>query len=313
MRIGELAQRAGVSRKAVRYYERIGLVIPARTDNGYRDYDESHVRIVLEIRELAAIGIGPGRAGPFVECLLAGHRHSDDCPASLTAYRDSIAELDRAIASLTSRRLRLAEKLHDGATRTFSTQGQAMTDFTALPENLPIPQDDGAADHLPGMSMPPLSLQASDGSWIDLAAPRPGRTIIYLYPLTGRPGVDLPEGWDASPGARGCTTDAGDFRDHLTELNAAGAAQVLGLSSQSRSYQAELAERLRLPFLMLSDQKFALADALELPTFSAHMRLYSRLTLVLREATIEKVFYPIFPPNTHAQEVLAWLREHPAG
>ena len=189
-----------------------------------------------------------------------------------------------------------------------------MTDFLALPDNLPVPEDDGAADHLPGMSMPALSLRTSDGQIIDLATPNPGRTIIYLYPLTGRPGVDLPGGWDAIPGARGCSTEACDFRDHFADLQAAGASHVWGMSSQDPGYQGEVVERLHLPFAMISDPQFALAEALNLPTFSApgHDRLYSRVTLVVREGRIEHAFYPVFPPNTHAQQVLDWLRTHPA-
>src|SRR5580700_9950951 len=156
-----------------------------------------------------------------------------------------------------------------------------MTDFTTLPDNLPVPRDDGAADHLTGLPMPGLSVQTSDRKSVDLAATGPGRTIIYIYPLTGRPGVDLPEGWDAIPGARGCSTEACDFRDHFADLQQAGAARVYGLSSQDPDYQAEVVARLRLPFVMLSDQRFALGDALRLPTFAAsgHDRLYGRLTL----------------------------------
>ena len=189
-----------------------------------------------------------------------------------------------------------------------------MTDFSVLPDNLPVPEDDGAAAHLPGARLPTLLLASSDGQTVDLSELGPGRTIIYLYPLTGRPGVDLPQGWDSIPGARGCSTEACDFRDHHAELRASGAAQVFGMSSQSPDYQAEVVARLRLPFVMLSDPGFALADALDLPTFAApgHERLYARLTLVIRDSGVEHVFYPIFPPNTHAQLVLRWLREHPA-
>jgi peroxiredoxin len=186
-------------------------------------------------------------------------------------------------------------------------------DFTTLPAGLPVPQDDGAADHLPGLPVPSLTLAASDGQAVDLAALGAGRTIVYLYPLTGRPGVDLPAGWDEIPGARGCSTEACDFRDHYADLQAAGAAGVWGMSSQDPDYQAEVVERLRLPFAMLSDPDFALAGAVGLPTFAApgHDRLYARLTLVLRDGEIEHAFYPIFPPNTHAQQVLAWLRANP--
>jgi peroxiredoxin len=134
---------------------------------------------------------------------------------------------------------------------------------------------------------------------------------LYFYPLTGRSGVDLPEGWDAIPGARGCTTEACDFRDHHADLVAAGAEIVYGVSSQDTDYQRELVGRLNLPFAMLADPGFTIAGALELPTFTAGgQRLHSRLTLVV-DGRVEHVFYPIFPPNRHAQQVLAWLQANP--
>lgn len=189
-----------------------------------------------------------------------------------------------------------------------------MSDFTALPEGLPVPHDDGAADHLLGMTVPRLELPTSDGGRVDLGALGDGRTVIYLYPLTGRPGVDLPAGWDAIPGARGCSTEACDFRDHFEELRGAGAVRVHGLSSQDPDYQREVVERLRLPFSMISDERFALAEKLRLPVFSApgHDRLYARLTLILNAGRVEHAFYPVFPPNTHARQVLTWLQDHPA-
>lgn len=163
--------------------------------------------------------------------------------------------------------------------------------------------------------MPAVTLPTSSGEFVDLATPTAGRTVIYLYPLTGRPGVPLPVGWDAIPGARGCSTEACDFRDHHVDLLGAGVTSVYGMSSQSPDYQDEAVRRLGLPFTMLSDEGFAVADAVGLPTFAApgHPRLYRRLTLVIREGRIEYAFYPIFPPNTHAQQVLAWLVAHPAG
>jgi peroxiredoxin len=185
-----------------------------------------------------------------------------------------------------------------------------MTDFMTLPDDLPVPVDDGAAAHLAGTRMPALSLPATDGTTVDLGASLADRRVIYLYPLTGRPGTDLPAGWDAIPGARGCTPEACGFRDHYAELQATGVAEVWGLSSQTVDYQAEVVERLHLPFGMISDPQLALADALRLPTFAApgHDRLYARLTLVVRDGAIEHAFYPVFPPTTHAQEVLDWLR-----
>lgn len=188
-----------------------------------------------------------------------------------------------------------------------------MTDLNALPANLPVPEDDGAAAHLPGRPLPHLSLPATDGTTVDLAALGEGRTVLYAYPLTGQPGTELPDGWDLIPGARGCTTEACSFRDHHDDLTAAGAAHVYGISSQTPDYQAELVGRLHLPFPMLSDPDFQLADALALPTFTApgHDRLYKRLTLIIDGGGIEQVFYPVFPPNTHATDVVAWLRENP--
>lgn len=184
-----------------------------------------------------------------------------------------------------------------------------MTDFLQLPHNLPAPEDDGAADHLPGREMPRLTLPATDGSTVSLDALGAGRTVLYLYPMTGRPGTPLPEGWDEIPGARGCSTEACGFRDHHAELREAGAQAVYGLSSQSTDYQREAAERLALPFALLSDAELELAQALTLPTFQVDgKRLYRRLTLIVFDGVIEHVFYPIFPPDIHAGEVLSWLR-----
>ena len=188
-----------------------------------------------------------------------------------------------------------------------------MTDFTQLPADLPVPEDDGAADHLPGRPVPDVTLAATSGEAVALGELGPGRTIIYIYPMTGRPDVALPDGWDDIPGARGCTTEACDFRDHHAELVFAGASGVFGLSSQDTEYQREMVERLRLPFAVLSDTDLVLAELLELPTFqAAGTTLYKRITLVIRDDAIEHVFYPIFPPNEHAREVLQWLRDTPS-
>jgi peroxiredoxin len=184
-------------------------------------------------------------------------------------------------------------------------------DLTSLPPDLPVPDDDGAADHLAGVQSPELTLISTAGEAIHLDALGDGRSVIYIYPLTGRPGTDLPSGWDAIPGARGCTPESGSFRDHYHEVLDAGAGRVFGLSSQDSDYQREVVERLQLPFQMLSDPTLSLAAAVGLPTFEADgVTLYKRLTLIIRSGLIEHVFYPIFPPNEHAEQVLAWLRDN---
>jgi peroxiredoxin len=176
---------------------------------------------------------------------------------------------------------------------------------------IPAPKDDGAARHLIGMQLPAIALQATDGSTVDFSALR-GRTVVYTYPRTGRPGVPNPEGWDQIPGARGCTPQTCAFRDHFAELKAAGADQLFALSTQDTDYQREAAGRLQLPFPILSDADFKLTDALRLPTFETHgMRLLKRLTMIIKGGVIEHVFYPVFPPDQNAGEVLAWLRAHP--
>jgi peroxiredoxin len=179
-----------------------------------------------------------------------------------------------------------------------------------LPSDLPVPDDDGAADHLGGLALPPVELPSTAGGVVNLAGlgrARP-RTVLYVYPMTGRPGVALPEGWDEIPGARGCTPEACSFRDHHADLAAAG-AEVYGLSTQTTADQAEAAERLQLPFPLLSDSGARLAaPPLALPTFEAGGRLcYRRLTLIVAGGRVEHVFYPVFPPDGHAAEVLAWL------
>ena len=186
-------------------------------------------------------------------------------------------------------------------------------DPTVLPPGLPVPVDDGAADHLPGQAVPALALPSTAGEPVDLAAAAAtGTLVLFCYPRTGRPGEAPPPGWDEIPGARGCTPQACGFRDHHAELAGLG-ARLLGLSAQPPEEQLETAGRLGLPYPLLSDPDLALAEALRLPTFeAAGMRLYRRLTLVAREGRVAHVFYPVFPPDRNAAEVAAWLRRHPA-
>lgn len=320
MRIGELARRAGVTTKAVRYYESLGLLTPGRLANGYRDYDEHAVRLAREIRALSGLGIPVERTRPFLDCLDVGHQHADDCAASLAGYRQAIDELSQRIAGLTARRTALIAHLQEAAHRNSrvspseASDGGAspMNDYLSLPADLPVPEEDGAAAHLPGTPVPPLELPSTGGTTVRLDALGAGRTVLYVYPLTGRPGTDLPEGWNAIPGARGCTPETCGFRDHYQELLDAGAVRVFGLSSQDTDYQREVVERLHLPFDMLSDPAHSLAQALALPTFEvAGLTLYKRLTLIIRDGVIEHVFYPVFPPNEHAGQVLTWLRDAP--
>ena len=175
-----------------------------------------------------------------------------------------------------------------------------------LPANLPVPVDDGAADHLAGTQVPALTLESSVGP-VDLAVFGAERGVLYLYPRTGRPDRDVPETWDAIPGARGCTPESCGFRDHTEELRALG-AKVAGLSSQTLEEQVELSERLGILHPLRSDPALELRDALSLPTFEFEgQTLYKRLTLVFERGAIAKVFYPVFPPDRHAEEVLAWL------
>lgn len=182
-----------------------------------------------------------------------------------------------------------------------------MQNLTSLPDDLPRPEDDGAADHLTGTAMPSISLQSTRGRQVRLTD-FPRRTVLYIYPMTGRPDVALPDGWDMIPGARGCTPQACAFRDHHGELEALD-TDVFGLSTQTTEYQREAAERLHLPFEILSDSEYRFTEALDLPTFEAGgMRLLKRLTLVLRDGIIEKVFYPVFPPDTHAELVCGYLQ-----
>ncbi|HDS8356678.1 TPA: peroxiredoxin [Serratia liquefaciens] len=179
-----------------------------------------------------------------------------------------------------------------------------------LPDDLPCPVDDGAADHLVGMPMPALRFHSTFGERVDLSI-LPGRTVVYAYPRTGELHGNLPAGWDAIPGARGCTAQTLSFQAEKDVFTTFG-IRIFGLSTQTTDYQRELSDRLRLTFPILSDAEFALVNALRLPTMNVEgMRLIKRLTLIIRDGTIEHVFYPVFPANRAAAEVIGWLRDHP--
>jgi peroxiredoxin len=187
-------------------------------------------------------------------------------------------------------------------------EARVFNDPTVLPDDLPVPQDDGAARHLAGAKLPDIALPATDGAQVDLAKLK-GRTVVYIYPRTGRPGQAPPTGWDGIPGARGCTPQSCSFRDHFAELKRLGVAQLFGLSTQDLDYQREAVERLHLPFAILSDADLKLTHALGLPTFQADgMTLIRRMAWVIDDGVIAHVFYPVFPPDKSAEEVVAFLQ-----
>ena len=219
---------------------------------------------------------------------------------------DLVLREDVGSTNCPKRTLWCSGKIHTVDLMTMAQQ----TDFP-LPANLPQPVDDGGADHLRGLPLPPLVLPSTAGEGVDLSDLPEPQTVVYCYPMTGVPGKPLPEGWDMIPGARGCTPQACGFRDHHRELSELKAG-VYGLSTQTTEYQQEMAARLHLPCPVLSDAEFKFCDALRLPTFQINgVRLLKRLTMVVRRGRIEHVFYPVFPPNESALQVIRWLRAHP--
>ena len=188
---------------------------------------------------------------------------------------------------------------------------QQAANLNELPANLPRPKDDGGARHLKGMAIPDIALPSTANRLVNLAKITAPRTVIYCYPMTGQPGKALPQGWDDIPGARGCTPETCGFRDHHKDL-AKLQAEVFGVSTQDTPYQQEMVKRLEVPFEVLSDEKLAFAHALRLPTFTVErMTLLKRLTLIVRNGKVDHVFYPVFPPDKHAEEVIAWLKKNP--
>ncbi|MGL5081967.1 MAG: peroxiredoxin [Microcoleaceae cyanobacterium] len=183
--------------------------------------------------------------------------------------------------------------------------------LSTIPKDLPVPIDDGACDHLLGMNIPTVPLLSTAGEIVDLTHSI-GRTVVYCYPRMGQPDQDLPQGWNEIPGARGCTPQSCAFKDHYQELQAFR-VDVFGLSTQATDYQREAVERLHLPFELLSDEKLEFAHSLRLPTFEIEsIQLIKRLTFVISNGQIEKVFYPVFPPDKNAEEVINWLSQNPS-
>jgi len=298
MRVGELARRTGTTVRALRYYESAGLVVPRRLGNGYREYDPVAVRLVAQIRELMALGLTVEETRPFVESIAAGSDDADVCAAALATYHSTVLGLQERIGKLTAQRDALDARL-DAAAGRLVTGG---------------PAADADPGGLVGGPLPSLGFYATDGRPVDLGALGPGRSVIFVYPLTGRPGVDLPNGLLEIHGARGSTEQAAWFRDHHAEILSAGAARVYGLSAQSTGYQRELVHRLRLPYPLIPDPRLILAGALGLPTVAAAgMTLYERLTLVVADDVVEHVFHPIPEPASHALHVMRWLTKRRAG
>ena len=191
------------------------------------------------------------------------------------------------------------------ANQPFTGAGTGAPDWSLIP----APEDDGAANHLTGMALPDVALPATDGEDVTLSKIE-GRTVVYIYPMTGQPNVALPDGWDDIPGARGCTPQSCSFRDHFAELKQLGVGHVFGLSTQDTPYQQEVAERLHLPFPVLSDEAGALREALNLPSMEVEGRvLLKRMARVIDDGVIVKVFYPVFPPDQNAEAVIEWLWE----
>ncbi len=181
--------------------------------------------------------------------------------------------------------------------------------LSSLPENLPVPSDDGAARYLLNSELPRITLNAANGEIINIGSVS-GYLVIYIYPMTGSPNVALPDGWDEIPGARGCTPQACTFRDHFSELQQ-WEVRLYGLSAQTSDYQLEAKQRLHLPFELLSDETLQLKSLMSLPTFeAAGMELYKRLTIIAKDGNIKKVFYPVFPPDRNVDEVLKWFYEN---
>ncbi|AEV89099.1 peroxidoxin [Actinoplanes sp. SE50] len=292
MRVGELARRTGTTIRALRYYEQVGLVVPRRLGNGYRDYEPIAERQVAQIRELTALGLTVEETRPFVESIA---NDDDVCAAAVATFRSTVTSLQTRIGELTTQREALDARIDAAAHRIVAG----------------TPVTGGPPAGLIGRRLPELHFYATDGRPLRLDHLGPGRSVIFVYPLTGRPGVDLPRSLLEIPGARG----QGDWlRDHHAEIRTAGAARVFGLSAQSTGYQRELVHRLRLPYPLIPDPKLTLAAATGLPVHTTgDLAVYERLTLIVRDDRVEHVFHPIPDPASHALHLMRWLTQRRSG
>jgi len=178
-------------------------------------------------------------------------------------------------------------------------------DWSKIPE----PKLDFNLEHLNQLIIPDLKLNSTDDTTVSLSNLK-GITVIYVYPMTGVPGKELPEGWDEIPGARGCTPQSCSFRDNFSKLKKLGVNNIFGLSTQSTEYQKELATRLHLPYTILSDEKLEFSKKLKLPMFKVlKMNLLKRITLILKDNKIIKYFYPIFPPTKNIEDVINFFEK----
>ncbi|GAA3038286.1 hypothetical protein GCM10020000_15590 [Streptomyces olivoverticillatus] len=313
MRIGEAARAAGVTAKAVRYYESLGLIAPGRLANGYRDYDEHDVRLLREVKALGRLGIPAERTRPFLECLAAGMPYADDCPASLAGYHEAIGELDRRIAELTARRAALAAHLRHAAYRGSSApqpEGDPVHDPYQLPVGLPVPEDDGGADHLPGRALPPVELPGTAGESVRLDALGPGRTVLYVYPPDRQAGRGPSPGVGRDP--RGARVHDAGVRLPRPPRGAGGGGGRPGCSAcppRRRGISGRWWSGSGCPSRCCRIRGWSWRGSSGCrPSRPGGVPLFRRLTMIVRDGIVEHVFYPVFPPDRHAEQVLAWLR-----
>ncbi|VAW52529.1 Alkyl hydroperoxide reductase subunit C-like protein [hydrothermal vent metagenome] len=184
-----------------------------------------------------------------------------------------------------------------------------MKDLYQLPEGLPVPVDDGACNHLEGAPFPSMLITVTPHATYDFSKEK-GINIIFFYPMIGHPDSLPMTGWNEIPGARGCTPQALSYKNYFRQITKLG-VRLFGASSQALKEQNDAIDRLKLPFELINDSSFLLSNALKLPTFQFNeIKMIKRLTLVVVDGVIKKVFYPVFPPNKNVDDVIVWLKEN---